>query len=72
MARKKLIAGNWKMNGLLADGIDLAKNVASGTYLRIFREGFPMLPGSPGQGLLSQDQASGMWKLPYIRTQPCR
>ncbi|MBE6453249.1 MAG: triose-phosphate isomerase [Alphaproteobacteria bacterium] len=30
MARKKLIAGNWKMNGLLADGIDLAKNVAGG------------------------------------------
>ena len=30
MARKKLIAGNWKMNGLLADGIDLAKNVAAG------------------------------------------
>ena len=30
MARKKLIAGNWKMNGLLSDGIDLAKNVASG------------------------------------------
>lgn len=30
MARKKLIAGNWKMNGLLADGIDLAKNVSVG------------------------------------------
>lgn len=30
MARKKLIAGNWKMNGLLADGIDLAKNVSAG------------------------------------------
>ena len=29
MARKKLIAGNWKMNGLLADGVDLAKNVVS-------------------------------------------
>lgn len=29
MARKKLIAGNWKMNGLLADGIDLAKGVAA-------------------------------------------
>lgn len=28
MARKKLIAGNWKMNGLMADGVDLAKNVA--------------------------------------------
>lgn len=28
MARKKLIAGNWKMNGLLADGVDLAKGVA--------------------------------------------
>ncbi|MBE6445153.1 MAG: triose-phosphate isomerase [Alphaproteobacteria bacterium] len=27
MARKKLIAGNWKMNGLLADGVELAKNV---------------------------------------------
>ena len=30
MARKKLIAGNWKMNGLLADGTELAKNVAAG------------------------------------------
>lgn len=29
MARKKLIAGNWKMNGLLADGVDLAKGVAA-------------------------------------------
>ena len=29
MARKRLIAGNWKMNGLLADGTDLAKNVAT-------------------------------------------
>lgn len=28
MARKTLIAGNWKMNGLLADGVDLAKGVA--------------------------------------------
>lgn len=28
MARKKLIAGNWKMNGLLADGVDLAKAIA--------------------------------------------
>lgn len=27
MARKKLIAGNWKMNGLIKDGIDLAKGV---------------------------------------------
>ena len=30
MARKKLIAGNWKMNCLLAEGTDLAKNVACG------------------------------------------
>lgn len=29
MARKKLIAGNWKMNGRLADGIDLAKGIAA-------------------------------------------
>ncbi|MFV0627248.1 MAG: triose-phosphate isomerase [Alphaproteobacteria bacterium] len=29
MARKKLIAGNWKMNGLLADGVELAKGVAT-------------------------------------------
>ena len=28
MARKKLIAGNWKMNGLLADGTTLAKGIA--------------------------------------------
>lgn len=28
MARKKLIAGNWKMNGLLEDGVALAKGVA--------------------------------------------
>ena len=28
MARKKLIAGNWKMNGLMADGVDLAKGIA--------------------------------------------
>ncbi len=29
MARKKLIAGNWKMNGRLADGTDLAKGIAA-------------------------------------------
>ena len=29
MTRKTLIAGNWKMNGLLADGVDLAKGVAA-------------------------------------------
>ena len=29
MARKILIAGNWKMNGLLADGIDLAKQISA-------------------------------------------
>lgn len=29
MARKKLIAGNWKMNGQLADGIALAKGIVS-------------------------------------------
>lgn len=29
MARKKLIAGNWKMNGRLADGVDLAKGIAA-------------------------------------------
>ena len=29
MARKTLIAGNWKMNGLLSDGVDLAKGIAS-------------------------------------------
>ena len=28
MARKKLIAGNWKMNGLLEDGVALAKGIA--------------------------------------------
>ena len=29
MARKKLIAGNWKMNCLLAEGTDLAKGIAA-------------------------------------------
>ena len=29
MARKILIAGNWKMNGLLNDGVNLAKEVAA-------------------------------------------
>ena len=29
MARRKLIAGNWKMNGLRADGLALAADVAS-------------------------------------------
>ena len=29
MARKILIAGNWKMNGLIADGTALAKEVAT-------------------------------------------
>ena len=29
MARKKLIAGNWKMNGLTADGLALAKGIAA-------------------------------------------
>lgn len=27
MARKMMIAGNWKMNGLLADGVALAQNI---------------------------------------------
>ncbi|NUB15004.1 triose-phosphate isomerase, partial [Azospirillum brasilense] len=26
-ARRKLIAGNWKMNGLKADGLDLASDL---------------------------------------------
>ncbi|MCW5748973.1 MAG: triose-phosphate isomerase [Alphaproteobacteria bacterium] len=30
MARRTLIAGNWKMNGLIADGIALARDVAAG------------------------------------------
>lgn len=30
MARRTLIAGNWKMNGLTADGIALARDVAAG------------------------------------------
>lgn len=30
MQRKKLIAGNWKMNGLLSDGQKLAKEIALG------------------------------------------
>jgi triosephosphate isomerase len=30
MARRTLIAGNWKMNGLRADGIALARDVAAG------------------------------------------
>ncbi len=29
MARKMMIAGNWKMNGLLQDGVDLAKEVVA-------------------------------------------
>ena len=29
MTRKILIAGNWKMNGLSADGVELAKQIAS-------------------------------------------
>ena len=29
MARRKLIAGNWKMNGLRADGLGLASDLAS-------------------------------------------
>ena len=29
MLRKKVIAGNWKMNGKLEDGVNLAKAVAS-------------------------------------------
>lgn len=29
MSRKVLIAGNWKMNGLMSDGISLAKELAS-------------------------------------------
>ena len=30
MARKIMIAGNWKMNGLSEDGVALAKAVAAG------------------------------------------
>ena len=29
MARKKLIAGNWKMNGLMSDGLTLAKEITT-------------------------------------------
>ncbi len=29
MARKMMIAGNWKMNGLMQDGVDLAKEIAA-------------------------------------------
>ena len=29
MSRKMMIAGNWKMNGLSADGVNLAKEIAS-------------------------------------------
>lgn len=29
MARKILIAGNWKMNGLLSEGVDLAKEIVA-------------------------------------------
>lgn len=32
--RRFLIAGNWKMNGLLQDGVDLAKAVAAGSQGR--------------------------------------
>lgn len=31
MFRKKMIAGNWKMNGLLKDGVCLAKDIAEAT-----------------------------------------
>ena len=30
MARKKIVAGNWKMNTLPAEGVELAKNVVAG------------------------------------------
>lgn len=34
MARKIMIAGNWKMNGLLADGVDLAKEIKAEVKLK--------------------------------------
>ncbi len=30
MARKKIVAGNWKMNTLPAEGVELAKSVVAG------------------------------------------
>ena len=30
--RKKIIAGNWKMNTLPAEGVELAKQVAAGKH----------------------------------------
>ena len=30
--RKKIVAGNWKMNTLPAEGVELAKGVAAGRY----------------------------------------
>lgn len=30
--RKKIVAGNWKMNTLPAEGVELAKQVAAGKH----------------------------------------
>ncbi|MEA1938572.1 MAG: triose-phosphate isomerase [Pseudomonadota bacterium] len=42
MTNRKLIAGNWKMNGLLADGLELAGNLA-GRFKPGVDDGFDML-----------------------------
>ena len=44
MARKKLIAGNWKMNCLTADGIALAKYVAAQVKAEKFACDFLICP----------------------------
>lgn len=63
MARRKLIAGNWKMNGLKADGISLATEVAK-RYASLENKAIDMLIAPPFTLLDSVCQATegtGIW-----------
>ena len=60
-ARRPLIAGNWKMNGLAADGLALARSLAAATEgaacTRVPTMGLPLpLPTVAAQSASALDQ----------------
>ncbi len=63
MSRKKLIAGNWKMNGLKADGIALASAVAE-KYKALDNKTFDMFIAPPFtllDAVVGTAADSGLW-----------
>ncbi|MBO7332973.1 MAG: triose-phosphate isomerase, partial [Alphaproteobacteria bacterium] len=63
MARRKLIAGNWKMNGLKADGIALATEVAK-RYASLENKTIDMLIAPPFtllDSVCQTTEGTGIW-----------